>query len=97
MIRETISRKNSPSITSDHWHVVHARLSVEPSTEPRFVRSIVSEHADRVGAVAAARKIVSSLAPEMASLPRDARDQIFVRRPRFNSLKLASRVTKRRK
>jgi len=97
MIRETISRKNHPALTSDHWHVVRARLAGDPDGAPRFVRSIVSEHDDRVAAVTAARRIVRSVATEMAELPRAARDQVFVRKPDFKSLKVAKRVKKRRK
>ncbi len=96
MIRETISRRNHAAVTSDHWHVVRARLSAEPSDDSRYVRSIVSEHDNRVAAVTAARQIFRSLAPEMADRPRDVRDQIFVRKPDFKSLKLAKRVKRRR-
>lgn len=96
MIRETTSRRNHAALTSDHWHVVRACLSGEPSEQPRYLRSIVSEHDDRVAAVTAARQIFRSLAPEMADRPRGVRDQIFVRKPDFKSLKLAKRVTRRR-
>jgi len=101
MIRETLNKKNTPALTSDQWHVVIARLS-EAGVEqekgaPRFVRSIVSEHEDRASAVTAARAMISALDAEMAGRTRSARDQVFVRRPRFKSLKSARRVTKRRK
>jgi hypothetical protein len=97
MIRETNSSKNSPAVTSDHWHVVRAAFSGETSGAPRFARSVVSEHEDRAAAVIAARQMVSSIAPEMAAREPDERDQIFVRKPEFKTLKLAKRVQKRRK
>ena len=104
MIRELLNTKNAPALTSDHWHVVYARLSGEesgksskPAKSPRFVRSIVSEHDDRASAVNAAREIVSTFVVEMAGRERSTRDQVFVRKPKFKSLKLARRVTKRRK
>jgi hypothetical protein len=101
MIRELLNRKNTPAVTSDHWHVVVARLSGEPSGKPskspRFERSIVSEHDDRASAVTAAREIVSTFVVEMAGRERSARDQVFVRKPKFKSLKTARRVSKRRK
>jgi hypothetical protein len=97
MIRETSNSKNTPAVTSDHWHVVRAALSGETSGAPRFARSIVSEHEDRAAAVVAARQIVSSIAPQMAARDPNERDQIFVRKPQFKSLKLAKYVQKRRK
>ena len=97
MIRETSSSKNSPAVTSDRWHVVRAAFSGEATGAPRFARSIVSEHEDRAAAVTAAREVVSSIAPEMAARAPRERDQIFVRKPEFKTLKLARRVHKRRK
>jgi hypothetical protein len=97
MIRETQSRKRNPAITSDAWHVVHARWSGNRAAEPRFDRSIVSEHVDRTAATDAARTLVAELATEMYGRPHAHRDQIFVRRPRYKSLKSATRVEKRRR
>jgi hypothetical protein len=97
MIRETINRKSSPAVTSDQWHVLHARWSGDLEGEPRFLRSIVSEHADSAAAANAARKIVSLFTKEMVARPRETRDQILVRRPGYKSLKTAKRVEKRHK
>lgn len=97
MIRETNSSKNSPALTSDRWHVVRAAFSGETSGKPRFARSIVSEHEDRAAAVTAAREIFSSISPEMKTREPGERDQIFVRKPEFKTLKLAKRVQKHRK
>lgn len=97
MIRETINREKSPALTSDLWHVVHARWSGDPSGEPRFVRSIVSEHEDSASAVTAGREMVSSFASEMADRPRARRDQILIRHPGYKSLKTAKRIERHRK
>lgn len=96
MIKETLSKKRHPALTSDQWHVVHARWSGETKGEPRFEREIVSEHEGRDSAAVAGRKIVASIAKEMAARPRDRRDQILVRRPSYKSLKTAGRLEKRR-
>jgi hypothetical protein len=96
MIREIVDEKNNPAVTSDHWHVIHARWSGDPSGEPRFVRSIVSEHEDSAAALSAARAIKSSMAPSMRDRSRETRDQVFVRRPSSKSLKTARRVKRRR-
>ena len=97
MIRETISRKQTPAVTSDHWHVVHASWTRNVSGEPRFERAIVSEHDDRDAAVNAARDLVSALSDEMRARPLASRDQIFVRRPDYRSLRNAERIDRRRK
>ena len=97
MIRETLSRHSNPAITSDRWHVVHARWSGDRSEDPLFERTIVSEHDGRASAVSAAREILSTLAPQMEGRARSTRDQILVRRPAYKSLKTAKRVERRRK
>ena len=96
MIQEVVNKKNLPALTSDHWHVVHAVWTGD-AAKPSFVRSIVSEHEDRAAATVAARQIVTSMAPSMMSRPRLGRDQIFVHKPDYKSLKTARRVAKRRK
>jgi hypothetical protein len=97
LIRDTLSRKSNPSITSDRWHVVHARWSGNAAGVPSFARSITSEHADRATAIAAARALQTSLGSELATRPRLCRDQVFVRRPAFKTLKLAGLFTRTRK
>lgn len=100
MIQETKSTKNHPAskshpaLTSDHWHVVHARWSGERSLRPRFERVIVSEHGDRKTATVAARTLVKELTTEMYGRPHEHRDQIFVRQPSYRTLKSAARVDK---
>lgn len=92
MISDTTTARSRPAITSDQWHVVRARWH-EGSATP-YAREVVSEHPDRVSAADAARTCVAAIALEMTDRPRSERDQVFVRRPRFKSLKQAARVTK---
>jgi hypothetical protein len=96
VIQETLSCKQNPAVTSDHWHVVHARWTGEAGHRARFVRSIESEHEDRASAITAARERFAALAETMASRSPVQRDQFFVRRPGFKSLKLAPRMARRR-
>jgi hypothetical protein len=96
LIRETFNADKKLAVTSDHWHVIHARWSGIPGT-PRFERSIVSEHADSASALLAGRLLKSSLVPGMAARRVEARDQVMVRRPAAESLKNAGRLARRRK
>ena len=91
MIRELINSDHQPAVTSDRWHVIHAQWSGAPG-EPFFLRSIVSEHEDRASAVLGARELVGRLAAEMEVRPLSERDQLFVRKPGFRSLKTSGRV-----
>lgn len=91
MIEQTSSRKGNASVTSNEWHVVHARWTGNVSTEPQFQREIVSEHPDRASALASARKLSKSLRPQQISRSPVTRDQFFVRQPGFKSLKSAGR------
>jgi len=95
MIRDILNRKKNPAVTSDRWHVIHARWTGKSAEEPRFARSIVSEHEDRDAAVAAARKLVSRLRPQLAARSREDRDQVLVRRPHFKSLKNGRRIQRK--
>lgn len=91
MIKELLNKNGHPSITSDRWHVVHARCTGGSEGRPRFERTIVSEHDDRSAAASAARATVSAGAQEMSGLDPERRDQVFVRRPNYKSLKRAGR------
>jgi hypothetical protein len=97
MIQDVMNRKNLPAVTSDHWHVIHARFAGVTDGKPKFERSIVSEHEDRAAAAAAAREMKSSILPTMVDRPLDGQDQVLVRKPDFKSLKVARRVESRRK
>ncbi len=96
MIREILDDNKNPAVTSDLWHVIHARWSGDTSGEPRFVRSIVSEHEDSKAAVSAARSVKANLQSAMANRTRETRDQVFVRRPSSLSKKIAKRVRRRK-
>jgi|SRR5882672_5269011 len=95
MIQETLSRNSNPALTSDRWHVLLARWSGKSKADPRFTRSIVSEHDDHASAVTAARGMLSSRSAEMAKTPVATRDQILVRRPAYKSLVSAKRRERR--
>lgn len=95
MIKETLSRNRNPAVTSDCWHVIHARWDGDHLT-PLFVRSIVSEHHDRAAATRAAQDTLGLLLPKMTERSRETRDQILVRRPAYKSLTIAKRVVRRK-
>ena len=88
MITDVQTSKGTSAITSDQWHVVHSRL-VDGGAKRRFVRSIHSEHADRLSCRKAAFALQARLDAESAGVPEEERDQVFVCRPRFKSLKRA--------
>jgi hypothetical protein len=96
MIQDTVTSRKVPAITSDQWHVVHARWTCNSRDEPRFERIIVSEHRDSKEAVESARSLLSSL-QDQVTRPRGERDQVFVRKPGYRSLKDARRVVRRRR
>ena len=96
MIEETVNRKSNPAITSDRWHVLIARWSGNRSGEPRFQRTILSEHESSAAAIRAARKVASSFSTQMDERPREKRDQVLVRKPGYKSLITAGRVKRRR-
>jgi hypothetical protein len=97
MIQETLSRTRQPALTSDRWHVVHACWSGAQEGRTRFERAIVSEHDDRLAACASARELVTRLSAEMEARAPAERDQLFVRKPGFRSLKTAGRLQRRRR
>jgi hypothetical protein len=87
MIAETLTKRHAPAITSDRWHVVHAKFDPAAHGERRpFLRVISSEHDDRTKAVMAARSPLSRLRRKTAIMKISQRDQVFVRRPKFVSL-----------
>jgi hypothetical protein len=80
--------KGSAAITSDQWHIVQSRL-LHPGEPRPFVRSVHSEHGDRLACRKAARALRAQLAKEWGAVPEDERDEVFVRRPGYKSLKAA--------
>lgn len=92
MIREVSTKKGADAITSDRWHVVHARFTGAQRDLP-FARGIISEHDDRATCAKVAKALRARLALEGGDLPAEERDEVFVRRPNFRSLKLALRST----
>lgn len=96
MIQEKLNESRQVVITSDHWHVIHARWSGAAGT-PSFVLSIVSEHESSASALRAGRALKSSLRPGMTARVREARDQVLVRRPDSESVKNSGRLERPRK
>ena len=96
MIQDTTSKHQAPALTSDQWHVVHAQWDGLIGSDPRFERTIVSEHADRPQARKAAELLLLQVASQMKLRSLEQRDQIFVRRPDFKSLKNAKRALRRK-
>lgn len=88
MIHEVTNSKGHAAITSDHWHVVHSRLAAAGTAHP-FVRSVHSEHDDRTACHAAACALRRSLRAASPNVPEIDRDEVFVRKPDFKSLKRA--------
>lgn len=95
MIHEDFNAAQRPVWSSDRWHVVHARWVGNRDEAPRFDRTIVSEHDDRDAARSSARELIASLVAELAERSPATRDQVFVRRPGFQSFKNATRIVKR--
>ena len=96
MIQEALNGKNHLVVTSDRWHVLHARWTKKRTSKPLYERAIISEHDDRESAANAARQLVASFQDEMVGRERETRDQALVRRPGFRSLKIAPRTGSRR-
>ena len=88
MITEVATSKGIAAVTSDQWHVVHSRLMFAGSKRP-YSRGIHSEHTDRVSCGKAAKALRVRLAAESADVPVSERDEVFVCKPNFKSLKLA--------
>jgi hypothetical protein len=98
MIQEVLNHKMTTALTSDRWHVVLAKWTNLAPGASRFVRSIVSEHDTRDSAATAALGLRETLKPAMIERLPEGRDQVFVRRPGFKSLKSTNkRMPRRRK
>ncbi len=88
MIVDAVTARGAAALTSDHWHVVHARFARAGRKRP-FERTIASEHDDRRACVVAAKLLREKVAAAAvaADVPDAERDQVFVRQPNFRSLK----------
>ena len=93
VISETTTTKGSPAITSDRWHVVHSRFRSRGRGGKPFERVITSEHDDRLSCRKAARMLRDNLEID-PKVPQAQRDEVFVRKPNFKSLKTALRRSK---
>lgn len=97
MIKETLNEASRPVVSSDRWHIVHARWDRNLTEEPRFSRTVVSEHDDQETAKQSARSFIGKLVSELAERPLHLRDQVFVRRPGYLSLKQAHRLVRKKR
>lgn len=88
MIKEVVTSQGTPAITSDLWHVVHAHFVGGRQARP-FIRSVVSEHTDRADCTRAAKALRASLERAAKTISPRQRDEVFVCRPNFKSLKTA--------
>lgn len=88
MIQEVKTSKGIAAITSDLWHVVHSRLTDSRGKRP-YARGIHSEHADRISCHKAAKALRVKLAAEGTEVPEAERDEVFICKPKFKTLKLA--------
>lgn len=88
MIQEVVTSKGAAAITSDHWYVVHSRL-VDARDKRPYARGIHSEHADRITCRKAADALRAKLLAASSDVPAAERDEVFIRRPKFKTLKLA--------
>jgi hypothetical protein len=86
MIKDTVTKKGRPAITSDRWHVVHSQFRRKGKSAKPFERSIISEHDDQSTCRKAARALRARLDQDQAT-PLAQRDEVFVRRPNYKSLK----------
>lgn len=88
MIQEVKTSKGKSAITSDQWHVVHSRL-VDVGAKRPYARVIHSEHGERTACQKAAKDLRVKIAREDAAVPAAERDEVFIRRPNFKTLKAA--------
>jgi hypothetical protein len=88
MITEVQTSKGTPAITSDQWHTVHSRW-LDGAGKRAFVRSVHSEHEDSSACRKAAKELRQKLAREGAEVPEAERDEVFVRKPGYKTLKRA--------
>lgn len=88
MIKDVLTSKGMPAITSDQWHVVHSRMANAGAKRP-FVRTIYCEHAERADCQKAAKALRVKLAKEGVGVPEAESDEVFVRHPNYKSLKSA--------
>jgi hypothetical protein len=88
LITEVQISKGSAALTSDQWHVVHSRFTFPGARRP-FLRSIHSEWHDRASCRTAAKALRTQLRRGDEGVPESERDEVFVRKPNFKTLKLA--------
>lgn len=92
MISEVQTKKGAAALTSDQWHVVHARFTFPGAKRP-YLRSIHSEWPDRASCRRAGRALRKKLSRNGASVPEHQQDEVLMRKPNFKTLKLGKSAT----
>ncbi|TAJ13319.1 MAG: hypothetical protein EPO68_13290 [Planctomycetota bacterium] len=95
MIHELLNGNGCPAVTSDLWHVVHARWSPELADEMPFERTIVSEHRTERAGLLAAKVFAAEMRQRGDARSGEKRDQLFLRRPGCVTRKFGPRVNVR--
>lgn len=88
MISEVHTESGASAITSDQWHIIHARYTFDGAKRP-YLRSVHSEHADRTACRRVARALREQLLAQENGVAMDQRDEVFVRKPGFKTLKVS--------
>lgn len=87
MISEVQTKKGSAALTSDQWHVVHARF-LFPGAKRPYLRSIHSEWPDRVSCRRAGKALRLELAKQSTGGEEREHDEVLLRKPNFKTLKV---------
>ena len=88
MISAVRTSKGSEAITSDRWHVVHSQFTSSKG-KTFFIRLVHSEHLDRAECLAEAKQLLVTLVDKNGGIPAAERDEVFIRRPNYKTLKRA--------
>jgi len=88
VIREVQTDAGSAAITSDQWHIIHSRYVFDGAKRP-YLRSVHSEYEDRTACRQAARALRQQLLAQETGVAIDQRDEVFVRKPNYKSLKIS--------
>lgn len=96
MIKESLNEAKRPVVSSDRWHIVHARWNRNLTEAAQFSRTVISEHDDQETAKKHARSFIDKLVGELAERPLHLRDQVFVRKPGYRSFKQAHRLVRKK-
>lgn len=95
MIDEVVNSNGCPALTSDRWHLVHARWSAQLAADAPFERTIVSEHRTEHAGQLAAKEFAADMRKRGDPRAGETRDQLFLRRPGSVTRKFGPRIRAR--